>query len=120
MDGLTVIDCFVDLLRPVPEQEARKLASSMLATLDGYAERMTEATPATRERLRASLWEDLRRQALMASSVNLARVFRATGRADILRLREEQVNRVLASNMLATYLRQYVRAERVRTLLILP
>ncbi|WP_395810554.1 M16 family metallopeptidase [Archangium minus] len=120
LDGLTVLDCFVDLMRNVREEEARKLVPSMLATLDGHVDRMTKAKPAASESLRVSLMEDLHRQAFTASAVNIARVFRATGRADILRLREEHVNRALTSNALPPYLRQYVRAERVRTLLILP
>jgi zinc protease len=114
MDGLTVLDCFVDLMRPVREEEARKLVPSMLATLDRYAD------PVPHKQLRASLKQELLRQSLTTSAVNIARVLRATGRADILRLREEQVDRVLTSNELSPYLRQYVRAERVRTLLILP
>lgn len=121
LDGVTVIDCFVDLVRPVREQEARKLVSSMLATFDEHVGRMTdEAKPAIYKNLRASLLQELFRQSLTGSAVNIARVFRATGRADILRFREEQVNRALTSEALPPYVRQYIRAERMRTLLILP
>lgn len=121
LDGVTVVDCFVDLVRPVREQEARKLVSSMLATFDEHVGRMTDpANPAIYKGLRASLLQELFRQSLTGSAVNIARVFRATGRADILRLREEQVNRALTSDVLPPYVRQYIRAERMRTLLILP
>ncbi|MFY0565632.1 M16 family metallopeptidase [Archangium lansingense] len=132
LDGVTVLDCFVDLMRNVREEEARKLVPSMLATLERHADQITQgmkdaepgsstkANLAANKTLRASLMQDLHRQSLMTSPMNIARVLRSTGRADMLRLREEQVNRVLTSEELSPYLRLYVRAERVRTLLILP
>ena len=142
LDGLTVLDCAVDLMEHVREEEARKLVPSMLGTLDAYADRMTEGMKGTEfgpstpfqwehgatgmasrgpsSRLRAILDGEIRQQAGTASPMNIARTLRATGRADIRRLREEQMTQAFTYGVMSPYLRQYLRAERVRTLLILP
>lgn len=70
--------------------------------------------------LRWRLNQELHREARMVSAGSLARVLRATGRVDIRSLREEQLEQALSYESLAPYLRQYLRAERVRTMLILP
>ncbi|MFP2904143.1 M16 family metallopeptidase [Pyxidicoccus sp. 3LFB2] len=142
LDGLTVIDCAVDLMRQVREEEARTLAVTMRGTLESYGERMLEgmsgreAGPSasfqaeqggrasynhtSAVQLRRQMDQELLSQSRMGSAANLARMLRATGRADILRFREEQVNRAFTHSVMSPYLRQYLRAERVRTLLVLP
>ncbi|WP_164019982.1 insulinase family protein [Pyxidicoccus trucidator] len=142
LDGLTVIDCAVDLMRHVREEEARGLATNMRGTLESFGERMLEgmsgreAGPSasfqaeqggrvsynhtTADQLRRQMDQELRTQSRLGSAVNIARTLRATGRVDILRFQEEQVNRALTYGVMSPYLRQYFRAERVRTMLVLP
>jgi zinc protease len=142
LDGLTVLDCSVVLMKDVREEEARRLAVAMLETLEAYADPMTEGLPehapgpsasweseqeagSIRDRvnywqLRALMERELHQQLRGVPAVNIARTFRATGRADLRRLQEEQVHRALTRGVLSSYLRQYLRARRVRTLLVLP
>ncbi|MFP2931973.1 insulinase family protein [Pyxidicoccus sp. 3LG] len=144
LDGLTVIDCHVRLKPGTLEEEARKLAAAALEELESVADKVAEETlkegsgagpsegfqrghgitpnyhPRPRSYLRHELNADLHQQARRLPAAEVARLVRATGRVDFLRMREEQLARSLDYDVVSPYLSQHLRPERVRTLLVLP
>jgi zinc protease len=142
LDGLTLLHCSVVLRSGMPERMALHHVSSLLSSLEVFGNGITESLrePANGPRrlyqrkynapmpfrsytegwVRATLNQELELQARTVSAMDIARVVRATGRVDLGGVREEQVARALAEGVLPSYLEQYMRAERMRTLVILP